>query len=79
MKIYSFQYVKNTFRMSFLVTLDTFSRLIHFKLKHNRVMTNKILLKMNLADSSKCLFCNREETVVHAKMLPDSRGVLNVG
>ena len=29
-------------------------------------MTNRILLKMNLADSSTCLFCNRGETVVHA-------------
>ena len=61
-----FQYVKNIFRMSFLVTSDTFSRLIHLKLIHNRVMTNKILLKMNLADSSTCLSCNRKETVVHA-------------
>ena len=61
-----FQYVKNTFCMSFLVTSDTFSRLIHFKLVHNRMMTNKILLKMNLVDSSTCLFCNREDTVVHA-------------
>ena len=42
-----FQYVKNTFRMSFLDTLDTFSRFIHFKLMHDRVMTNKTLFKMN--------------------------------
>ena len=46
--------------------LDTFSRLIHFKLIHNRVMTGKILLNMNLADLSTCLFCNREDTVVDA-------------
>ena len=46
--------------------LETFSRLVHLALIHNRVMTNKILSKMNLVDSFTCLFCNREETVVHA-------------
>ena len=63
--------------MSFLVTLDTFSRLVHFKLIHNKVMTNKILFKMNLADSFKCVFCYGEETVrfmlfLSAKMLLNS-------
>ena len=52
--------------MSFIVTLDTFSRPIHSKLIRNRVMTNTILFKINLADSSKCLSCNKEETVPHA-------------
>ena len=60
-----FQYVKCIFGMSFIFILDTFSRLIHFKLVHNRVKTDTILLKMNLADSSRCLFCNGE-AVVHA-------------
>ena len=46
--------------------LETFSRLVHLALIHNRVMTNKILSKMNRDDSFTCLFCNREETVVHA-------------
>ena len=52
--------------MSFLVLLDTFSRLVLFKLIHNREMTNKILVEMILADSSLCLYCNREEPVVQA-------------
>ena len=50
--------------MSFPVTSDTFSRRILFK--HNRVMTNEVLFKMNLTDLSTCLFCNREENTVHA-------------
>ena len=54
-----FHYVKDTFRMSCLVTLDTFSRPIHIKLIHNRTMAN-------LADSSACLFRNREEAVIYA-------------
>ena len=66
MKIYSFSLLKTLSLGVFLFALDTFSRLIHFKIIYNRVMTNKILLKMNLADSSTYLFCNREETVVHA-------------
>ena len=59
---------------------------MHFKLIHNRGMTNKIIFRMNLADSSTSLSCNREETVVHAflecenvTMLQDSGGALNVG
>ena len=47
-------------------TLDTFSRLMHVKHVHNRVMTNKILFIINLVDLSTGLFCNREESVVHA-------------
>ena len=39
---------------------------IHFKLKYNRLMTNDILFKMNMADSFTCLFCDREEAVAHA-------------
>ena len=52
--------------MSFCVTLDTFSRLVHFKIMHNTVMSNTTLFKMNLVDSSTCLFYNKEEIVVHA-------------
>ena len=62
-------YVKNTFRIEFYCYVGYIFKthsLIHFKLIYNRVMTNKILFKMNLADSSTCLFCNGEETVVHA-------------
>ena len=33
-----FHFLKNTFHVSFTVTLDTFSRLIYFKLIHNRVV-----------------------------------------
>ena len=51
--------------MSFRVTLDAFSRLVHFKLIHYRVMSNMNLFKMNLVDSSTCLFCNREEIVAY--------------
>ena len=29
-------------------------------------MSNRIFLKMNLADLSTCLFCNRGEAAVHA-------------
>ena len=36
--------------MSYIVTLDTFSILVHFKLIHNKVMANEILFEMNLAD-----------------------------
>ena len=39
------------------------------KLKKTAVfakLKKKILFKMNMADSSTCLFCNRDETVVHA-------------
>ena len=45
------------------------------KLIHNRVMTSTILLKMNLADSSTRLLCNREVMFMLfliEKMLPDS-------
>ena len=61
-----FHHVKDTFQMSFCVTLDTLSRLVHFNLTRNRVMTNKITFKMNLVDSHTYLICNREETVDHA-------------
>ena len=42
------------------------TRLVYFRPIHNRVMTNKILFKMKLIDSSKCLSCDIEDTVVHA-------------
>ena len=69
--------------MNFLVTLNIFSIQVHFKLIYNRVMTNKILFKINLADSSTYSFCNREEAVIYAllecKRLLDPGGALNVG
>ena len=49
-----FHCVKDTFRMSFFV-----SRRIHFKRMHNRLITNKVLFKINLADLSICLFCKK--------------------
>ena len=79
-----FHYVKNTFLMSYIVTLDTFSRLIHFKLVHNRVMTYKLLFKMNLTDSFTCCFFATEKKLLFtpflsAKMLLNSGGALKVG
>ena len=48
-------------------TLYTFSRLINFKIIHNRVMTNKSLHKMKLADDDpRCLYCGSEESLIHA-------------
>ena len=73
-----FHYVKNTFLMSFIVTLDRFPRLMHFKLVHNRVMTNKILLKkmirshFDFATDNKLLFT----LLLSAKILLDSGGAL---
>ena len=63
MKI-KFHNVINALSISVPATLDTFSRPIHFKLIHSRVITNKIIFKMHLAHSFTCLFCNREELVI---------------
>ena len=66
------------------IDLDTFSRRIHFlKLTYNKVISTRSVFEMNLFDSSICLFCHKEETVVHAflecKMLLDCGGAFTVG
>ena len=39
----------------------TFSNLIH-----NRVMTTRLLYKMELVEDPKCLYCRSEESLIHA-------------
>ena len=45
----------------------SFTKYLQFKMLHRRIVTNKKLLEMGIADSSKCPYCEeQEETIEHA-------------
>ena len=56
----------NAYTIARKTTIDSYSRIFHFKLSHNILYLNKILQRMHLADTSLCSFCNvEEETIAH--------------
>ena len=58
--------VQNSYIKCRRTTPYTFSRLVHFKIIYNRVMTNKTVYEMKLVDDPKCLYCGSEESPIHA-------------
>ena len=47
-------------------TIDSYSRMFHFKCCHNILYLNKALFKMSLKNSKLCSLCNScDETLVH--------------
>ena len=56
----------NAYTIARKTTIDSYSRIFHFKLSHNILYLNKILQRMHLTDTSLCSFCNvEEETIAH--------------
>ena len=47
-------------------TVDTYTRMFHFKITHNILYLNKALAQMGLVQSARCSYCNAaDETVEH--------------
>ena len=45
----------------------SFTKYLHFKMLHRRIVTNKKILDMGISESSKCPYCEeQEETIEHA-------------
>ena len=45
----------------------SFTKYLHFKMLHRRVITNKKLLEMGISESSKCPYCEeQQESIEHA-------------
>ena len=57
---------KESYTIAFNRTASSKLRTFHFKFLHRRLPTNEFLKKINLKQSDKCCFCQREiETISH--------------
>ena len=57
---------KDAYTIAFHCTASTKLRTFHYKFLHRRITTNDFLKKINLKQSDKCSFCQREiETISH--------------
>ena len=57
---------KDAYTIAFHCTVSTKLRTFHYKFLHRRIATNDFLKKINLKQSDKCCFCQREmETISH--------------
>ena len=57
---------KDAYTIAFHCTASTKLRTFHYKFLHRRIATNDFLKKINLKQSDKCSFCQREiESISH--------------
>ena len=56
----------NIYKLPFMVTIDTKTRVFQFKINHNIYYTNKKLNTLKMRETPECSFCNEhEETLRH--------------
>ena len=57
---------ENTYRLSFLCTIETKLRAFQFKFLHRKIATNDFLYKVGIKQTDSCLFCEEpKESLVH--------------
>ena len=59
--------IEKSFKNLQKIKEGSFTKYLHFKMLHRRIVTNKKLLDMGISESSKCPYCEEpEETIEHA-------------
>ena len=58
--------IEKAFQCLRIIPVNSYTRYILFKLLHSRIVTNKKLVEMNLADDASCVYCKAPlETLIH--------------
>ena len=59
--------IEKAFQCLRIIPVNSYTRYILFKLLHSRIVTNKKLVEMNIADDASCVYCKAPlETLLHA-------------
>ena len=72
------EYWKNIYQYPFQKHISTTLQWFQTRINHRILATRRFLHKINIKDSSKCLFCKQEETLTHMLWsCPETQTIIN--